>query len=692
MTKPLLPTQDVVEDLKQQLQEANDTLDAIRNGEVDAVVVGGPLGQLVYTLENADRPYRVLVEQMVEGAVTISADGLLLYANQSFSDLVQRPFEAIVGTSVVNYVDDAVRLQAMLQGSGGSAEMRLRSGSGQSVPINVSIVELTVEAGSPPMFCGIVTDLSQNYVRTRELAEAHSKLADRTRELETSEERLRTVFDSSYQFQALLDPEGILLDANSISLSAIQASLRDVIGLPYWDTPWFSATPGINEEIKAAVAAARAGDPVRRELKVNLPEGGLRSLDFSVRAIRKANGTLLALVTEAVDLTDMRHTEEALRQSQKMEAVGQLTGGLAHDFNNLLAGISGSLEITQARVRQGRVNDVDRYINAAQGAVKRAAALTHRLLAFSRRQTLAPKPTDVNQLVTGMQDIIQRAIGPSISFEFVGVSGLWLTLVDPSQLENSLLNLCLNARDAMPVGGKITVETANKWLDARAARQHDLPEGQFLSLCVSDSGVGMPKDVIARAFEPFFTTKPTGEGTGLGLSMVYGFARQSGGQVRIYSEVGQGTTVCIYLPRHYGEPALNEEPAAAAHMSPSAHSETVLVVDDEPTVRMLITEILEELGYVAIEAGDSVAGLKLLQSDTRIDLLVSDVGLPGGMNGRQMADAARVTRPDLKVLFITGYAENSVLGNGRLAPGMAVMTKPFPMDAMAARIKQMIES
>jgi signal transduction histidine kinase/PAS domain-containing protein len=406
-------------------------------------------------------------------------------------------------------------------------------------------------------------------------------------------------------------------------------------------------------------------------------------------ALRNLNATLQNRITAA--LAEQAAMEDALRQSQKMEAVGQLTGGLAHDFNNLLAGISGSLEIMQSRVRQGRVNDIERYMTAAQGAVKRAAALTHRLLAFSRRQTLEPKPTDVNQLVADMQDIIQRTVGPTIAFEFVGLSGLWPTLVDHSQLENSLLNLCLNARDAMPDGGQIIVETANKWLDARAARQHDMPEGQFMSLCVTDTGVGMPPDVAARAFEPFFTTKPTGEGTGLGLSMVYGFARQSGGQVRIYSELGEGTTVCIYLPRFYGELAADDEPAQAANMSPSSNSETVLVVDDEPTVRMLISDILEELSYVAIEAADSVAGLKVLQSDARIDLLVTDVGLPGGMNGRQMADAARVTRPDLKVLFITGYAENSVLGNGRLAPGMAVMTKPFPVEMMASRIKQMIE-
>jgi CheY-like chemotaxis protein len=369
-----------------------------------------------------------------------------------------------------------------------------------------------------------------------------------------------------------------------------------------------------------------------------------------------------------------------------------LTGGLAHDFNNLLAGISGSLELMQTRMQQGRLSDVDRYMAAAQGASKRAAALTHRLLAFSRRQTLAPKPTDVNRLVSGMQELIQRTVGPAIPVEVVGASGLWPALVDPPQLENALLNLCINARDAMPDGGRITVETANKWLDERAARQHDMPEGQYLSLCVTDTGTGMPPDVVARVFEPFFTTKPLGEGTGLGLSMIYGFAQQSGGQVRIYSEVGRGTTVCVYLPRHYGEIAEDTGDEVATTLPRSEQGETVLVVDDEPTVRMLVNDILEDLGYTAIEAADSAAGLKVLQSDVRIDLLVTDVGLPGGMNGRQMADAGRVTRPDLKVLFITGYAENSILGNGHLAPGMAVLTKPFAVDTMSARIRSMIEA
>lgn len=382
--------------------------------------------------------------------------------------------------------------------------------------------------------------------------------------------------------------------------------------------------------------------------------------------------------------------EVALRQSQKMEAVGQLTGGLAHDFNNLLAGISGSLEMIETRIGQGRAKDVGKYIAAAQGAAKRAAALTHRLLAFSRRQTLAPKAVDANRLVEGMLDLIQRTVGPGIEIRHVGADGLWTALADPSQLENALLNLCINARDAMPDGGRITIETDNRWIDRRQAAALDMPEGQYLALCVSDTGTGMTPEVAARAFEPFFTTKPMGEGTGLGLSMIYGFAQQSGGQVRITSAVGVGTSVCITLPRHRGEAEV-DGPDPARRLMPHAEAgETVLVVDDEPTVRMLVTDVLGDLGYTALQADDGAGGLRVLQSEARVDLLVTDVGLPGGMNGRQLADAARVGRPDLKVLFITGFAEAAVLGDGHLEPGMAVLTKPFPVDALASRIRAMI--
>nr|WP_232913997.1 PAS domain-containing protein [Pseudomonas syringae] len=446
---------------------------------------------------------------------------------------------------------------------------------------------------------------------------------------------------------------------------------------------WTRALAG--EEFAESVSFSDSNDPASH---------------FEIRysTLRNAQGQAIGAYLFAYDVSErlreqkrLSQAEEALRQSQKMEAVGQLTGGIAHDFNNLLTGITGSLELLKTRVSQGRFNELDRYIGAAQDASKRAASLTHRLLAFSRRQTLDPKPVDVNRLVIGMEELIRRTVGPHITVEVVTSVGLWSTFIDAPQLENALLNLCINARDAMPRGGRITIETANRWIDERGSQSRDLIPGQYLSLCVSDTGTGMSPEVINRAFDPFFTTKPLGQGTGLGLSMVYGFVRQSGGQVRIYSESDQGTNMCLYLPRHYlGTP--EEIESADASESTSVQTErTVMIVDDEPTIRMLVAEVLDDQGYIPIEAGEGASALKVLESDARIDLLVTDVGLPGGMNGRQLADAARIIRPDLKVLFITGYAENAIIGNGHLDPGMWVLTKPFTMEAFASRIYEMIE-
>ncbi|MCJ2022181.1 PAS domain S-box protein [Methylobacterium sp. E-065] len=530
-----------------------------------------------------------------------------------------------------------------------------------------------------------------NDVTARKTAEENLRALNETLELQVQERTQERdhLWRNTQDIQVIIDGQGIFKAVNPAFTTILGWSAEDVLGKAV-----FAFVLAEDEALTdRALQHARETTLPTVENRYRHKDGGFRWISW----VAAPEGELIYasgrhITAEKDQAEALRQAEEALRQSQKMEAVGQLTGGLAHDFNNLLAGITGSLELMQTRMQQGRLTDVDRYMTAAQGAAKRAAALTHRLLAFSRRQTLDPKPTHVTRLASGMQELIQRTVGPAIQVEVIGISGGWPALVDPSQLENALLNLCINARDAMPDGGKIIIETANKWLDDRAARQHDIPEGQYLSLCVSDTGTGMPPEVIARVFEPFFTTKPIGEGTGLGLSMIYGFAQQSGGQVRIYSEVGQGTTVCIYLPRHYGEVADDETAFPVTDLPRSEQGETVLIVDDEPTVRMLVSDILEDLGYTAIEAGDSAAGLKVLQSDVRIDLLVTDVGLPGGMNGRQMADAARVARPDLKVLFITGYAENAILGNGRLAPGMAVLTKPFAIETMAARIRSMIES
>jgi len=416
---------------------------------------------------------------------------------------------------------------------------------------------------------------------------------------------------------------------------------------------------------------------------------GVSSVEAIATPIPVEPGQLPRLAVTARDVTERQHLEDQLRQAQKMEAVGQLTGGLAHDFNNLLQGITGALDRVQHRIQQGRASEADRFLNAAIDSANRAASLTHRLLAFSRRQTLDPRPTDTNRLIASMEDLINRTVGPNIAVEVVGAAGLWLTRVDGPQLESALLNLAINARDAMPDGGKLTIETANKWLDERAAAEREIPRGQYVSLCVTDTGVGMPPDVVARAFDPFYTTKPIGQGTGLGLSMIYGFVRQSGGQVRIYTEVGKGTTMCLYLPRYFGAP--DEVEAAPSDEPDKGFGETVLIVDDEATVRMLVNEILTESSYRVLEAGDGSSAMKILESTQRIDLLITDVGLPGNMNGRQIADAARQLRKGLKVLFITGFAENAAVGNGHLEPGMEILTKPFPMKALANKVRQMLE-
>ena len=406
--------------------------------------------------------------------------------------------------------------------------------------------------------------------------------------------------------------------------------------------------------------------------------------------VQDANGTLEQRVLERT--AELEAAQDALRQAQKMEAVGQLTGGIAHDFNNLLTGVIGSLDMMQRQIAKGETGKIDRYATIAMTSANRAAALTHRLLAFSRRQPLDPKPVNANGLVMGMEELLRRTIGEAIVLETVTAGGLWQTLCDPHQLESAILNLAINARDAMPGGGKLTIETCNAHLDnAYAARQRDVKAGQYVCICVTDTGSGMTKDTIDKAFEPFFTTKPIGQGTGLGLSMIYGFTRQSEGYARIYSELGMGTTVKLYLPRYYGEAeGAEEEHGELTDAHRAETGEVVLVIEDETAVRDLVVDVLQELGYRTVQAADGPSGLKLIQSGMRIDLLITDIGLPG-LNGRQVVDAARLQRPDLKVLFMTGYAENATIANGFLEPGMEMITKPFVIEALATRIRDMIE-
>jgi PAS domain S-box-containing protein len=419
------------------------------------------------------------------------------------------------------------------------------------------------------------------------------------------------------------------------------------------------------------------------------------SVDVTARkqaqaALLELNATLEQRIKDAVH--EREQAQDALRQSQKMEVVGQLTGGIAHDFNNLLAGISGCLEMLQKKLGQGRLDDLDRYVTVAQGAVQRGAALTHRLLAFSRRQVLAPRATDVNALISGMHELIQRSVGPSIDLSASGQPGLWPALIDPGQLENALLNLCVNARDAMPHGGRISISASNETVDAALGSALDLTPAEYLRICVVDDGIGMDAAIVSKVFEPFFTTKAIGEGTGLGLSMVYGFARQSGGQVNIVSTPGQGTVVELYLPRFEGQVEAATANEAMDAPAPAVGDTTVLVVEDDLAVRMLVAEVVKNLGYTLIEATDSVAGTRILKSDVPIDVLITDIGLPGGQSGLDMVNRCRDARSGLKVLFITGYAKDSAEQFGRLEPTMQVMTKPFALDALARRLRDLTEA
>ena len=416
-----------------------------------------------------------------------------------------------------------------------------------------------------------------------------------------------------------------------------------------------------------------------------------RLIDLSNSELRLQT-TLETLEQQVEERTaQLRHNEEALRQSQKMEAVGQLTGGIAHDFNNMLTGIIGSLELLRRRLARGRTEDLDSLIDLGVTSANRAAGLTHRLLAFSRRQSLDSKAVQMNTLVLSMGELLQRSLNESIRLDMQLDEQLWVAEADPNQLESALLNLVLNARDAMPNGGNLVVQTRNRHLDADFTEAYpNLASGDYVVLSVQDTGCGMPEAVISRAFDPFFTTKPIGQGTGLGLSMIYGFSKQSRGHVTIDSEVDKGTTVNLYLPRFVGE-EIHEPQVATQHAPYAQDGETVLIIEDDPAVRVLVSAVLSELGYAFVEAADANGALPILQSSQRIDLLISDVGLPG-MNGRQLAEIGRQVRPDLRVLFITGYAEHAAVRGGFLDPGMQMITKPFTFDLLTAKVREMIQA
>lgn len=528
-----------------------------------------------------------------------------------------------------------------------------------------------------------------------ELVSAEGKLNDLNSQLEhridDQRAELEHLWSLSEDMLARADYQGRLSAVSPAWTTVLGYTEHELLTRPYSDIIHPENVPVV---VDALNTMRQTGQPTRFENRILAADGEYRPIGWTVSP--EPDGVHFIAVgrdlsDEKAREHDLQQSQDQLRQSQKMEAVGQLTGGIAHDFNNLLQGITGSLDIVQRRIAKGHIDDLDRFITGAVTSANRAAALTHRLLAFSRRQPLDPKAVSPNPLIASMEDLLRRTIGENIELNIILPSDLWPTLCDANQLESAILNLAINARDAMPDGGKLTIETGNTKLDKHyATRTSDVSPGDYVCICVTDTGSGMAPEVVRRAFDPFFTTKAIGQGTGLGLSMIYGFARQSGGQAKIYSEEGQGTTIKLYLPRHRGE--MEDDPASTHQIEEqvSNQGEVVVVIDDEPVVRGLIVEILGELGYQALEAEDGPSGLALLELTPRVDLLVTDIGLPG-LNGRQVAEAARLRTPDLKVLFMTGYAENAAVASGFLEPGMAMITKPFAMEAFATRIRSILE-
>jgi signal transduction histidine kinase len=444
--------------------------------------------------------------------------------------------------------------------------------------------------------------------------------------------------------------------------------LRDASGTV---TGAISVIVDIDEQKRGQQALAQAAQRLEQEV------------DARTLELREA---LARLEAEA---EDRARAEEALRQAQKMEAVGQLTGGIAHDFNNMLTGIIGAIDILKRRIASGRLEDLDRFMDAASTSAQRAAALTARLLAFSRRQSLDSKPTDIGNLVHSLEDLLRRTMSESIEVEIVSATSLPPALVDANQLESAIINLAINARDAMPDGGRLTLACEEQELDAAfCARNLGVTPGRYVVVAVSDTGVGMDAATLDKVFDPFFTTKPIGQGTGLGLSMVYGFAKQSNGLVRVHSTLGEGTSVKIFLPVADAEPEEQTAESAPIH---HGDGQSVLLVEDDESVRLLVRDVLEELGYKATEAPDGQQAVRILEDGQRFDLMISDVGLPG-MNGRQLAEIAREHLPDLPILFVTGYAESAAVRGGFLSNNMQMIAKPFQIEMLSARIREMLES
>jgi PAS domain S-box-containing protein len=651
-----------------------------------------PLGPI--TPETVDdATFRLLADCIPTLCWIANGDGYIVWYNRRWHEYCGTTPDQMQGWGWQSVHDPALLPEVMSRwtasiATGEPFEMTfpLRGADGRFRPFMTRIQPVRDVTGAVVRWFGVNADISEQRAAEDALRQSNETLLARVRE--RTQERDAT-WNNTRDLLIISDPASYIWAVNPAWTSTLGWTEEELVGrsIPEFLHPEDRETSKASRDA-VQEAAGRWAVP-SFQTRFRHKNGSYRWFEWVASA---EAGRLYSsgrdITTEKDAAAALALAEEQLRQSQKMEAIGQLTGGIAHDFNNLLTGILGSLELIQARVGQGRIDDVARYTTAARDAAQRAAALTHRLLAFSRRQTLDPRPTDIPALIAGLEDLIRRTVGAGIHLEVQAAADTGTVRVDPTQLENVLLNLCINARDAMPTGGVLTIETQNQHLEATAAAERGLPPGRYVALAVADTGCGMTPEVKARAFDPFFTTKPLGKGTGLGLSMAYGFARQSGGDLAIDTRAGQGTRLSLLLPHYVGGSAA-QDASAAAHPCPPPGG-AALLVDDEPAVRELIAEALEGCGWTVHQAADGHTGIRTAMEDRQIDLLITDVGLPGTMNGRMVADAIQSIRPGLKVLFITGYTEGAVIDGNAPDPSRQMLTKPFTIEAFLTRVSSLV--
>jgi PAS domain S-box-containing protein len=631
--------------------------------------------------------YDAVVDSAPDPILTVDAEGVIQLANPAAAHELGYSSAELVGQPIGSVFADknawAPAWDKLLAGIplNPPVELRARRKDGSVSFVEVSAARWRSE--SRVFVTAILRDVNERRAAEARLRELNENLERRVAERTADRDRMWRL---SNDVMLVARPDGTISSTNPAWQDLLGWDEAALLGAPLREF----VVPENRAELDAAFAEMlRTGSSRLLELGMRARDGGTRLIAWNAIAV---DGLVQAvgrdMTVERTAQAALLEAEEALRQSSKMEALGQLTGGIAHDFNNLLSGVIGAMDLLKMRIANRRYDSIERLANTAINSADRAAALTHRLLAFARQQPLDPRPVDINHLIRGMEDLLRRSLGEQVSLQISFAERVWPVLVDANQLENALLNLAINGRDAMPDGGRLVIETATEVIEN--GEQTEVVPGDYTTIAVTDSGVGMDREVLARAFDPFFTTKPMGQGTGLGLSMIYGFVKQSNGQIKIDSEPGQGTTVKLYLPRQHGVVPQHVENLRQANVSGGV-GETVLVVEDDPSIRLLITEVLDELGYTSFQAADGKAALALLDSNARLDLMVTDVGLPG-INGRELADVARAHRPNLKILFLTGYAEHATARSEFLAPGMEMMTKPFAIADLAGKIRQIIET